>query len=169
MFVESSYFSATLPDPEPIPRRDNPRHVLSNSSYAMPYKQCQASSNQSLLSLHDQTQNDTREKRQKMSFCHFPHVKYIQNSDGVESQKQECVQNKAKENLEIAAEANVEKEESREVSNEVEKQAMTSKRKSSKKSSFIVFKSRFDKLQKQIEKKGSKHFERKSENIFWEQ
>ena len=105
-----------------------------------------------------------------MSFCHFPHVIYIQNSDGVESQKQECVQNKAKENLEIAAEANVEKEESREVSNEVEKQAMTSKRKSSKKSIFIVFntavKSRFDKLQKPKEKKGSKYFEKKVKTSF---
>ena len=80
------------------------------------------------------------------------------------------MQNKAEENLEIAAEANVEKEESREVSNEVEKQAMTSKRKSSKKSIFIVFntavKSRFDKLQKQKEKKGSKHFEKKVKTSF---
>ena len=114
MFVESSCFNEALPDQETFQKRKKPRHVLSNSSYAMPYNHSQTSLNQSLLSLqslHCKTLDDRRVRRLPMSHYHATHNLGIQD---LEAENQESVQIQSKECLDISDQANEVTEETRE-------------------------------------------------------
>ena len=62
MFVETSCFNQTLPELRTLPRREKPRHVLSHSSYAIPYRTGQSLDRQSVTSLLS-LQSEARDSR----------------------------------------------------------------------------------------------------------
>ena len=60
MFVETSCFNQTLSEMELIASSEKPRHVLSHSSYAIPYRNSLAVKSQSLISLYIHARDNRR-------------------------------------------------------------------------------------------------------------